>query len=183
MAFDTLEDMIGIVADRRQQIICLLGASQVVRFHNKPCIKQNTDAHHSWGVAMIAYLLSENPSLNLIMACLSHDMGEQVWSDVSYPAKIALGIQQMLQDKEDATLKENGFGFDISPEEARILKIADALDGMLYCVAERRMGNRNLDSAMDRWMGNVNPYAPEVSTREREIINIVFELWREVCTA
>lgn len=127
----------------------------VVRYHTRPGIKPDTDAHHSHGVAMLCELLSgggtkpqtgANASANLLMAALSHDLAEQKPGDMSAPAKRLLRIGTYLHEVEQATLSEFGLDYEqfLTEREKLILSLADCFDGMMYCCRELTLGNRNV---------------------------------------
>lgn len=125
----------------------------VIRYHTRPGIKPDTDAHHSHGVAMLCSILAGSSgetgctlaSVNLLMAALTHDLAEQKVGDMSAPAKRALGIRDLLQDFESDELKAYWLDYNqhLTEDEAVILKLADCFDGMLYCCRELALGNRN----------------------------------------
>ena len=62
---------------------------QTVRYHTNPVMSRlhQTDADHSWGVAMIILSLHPNPSRNLVAQAVVHDCGEKWAGDLSYPFK------------------------------------------------------------------------------------------------
>lgn len=154
--------------------------SNVVRFHQNVGHRLNTDAHHSWGVAMMVYFLSEShPSVNLLMAALSHDLGEQVVGDIPYPAKRGLGIKALVDKAEDEALSKYDLLFPLTVEERRLLTIADTLDGMMYCASEAALGNKTLRVIYKVWLDSLQLLSREYSTHEVEVINAVTVTWRE----
>lgn len=124
----------------------------VTRYHTRPGIKPDTDAHHSHGVAMLCSILAgkyENgttrASAYLLMAALTHDLSEQVTSDVNAPSKRLLGIRDLLHEAESRSLSEYGLDYEqhLAEDEALILQLADCFDCLLYCCRELALGNRN----------------------------------------
>jgi 5'-deoxynucleotidase YfbR-like HD superfamily hydrolase len=125
----------------------------VVRYHTRPGMKLDTDASHSFGVAMLCSLLAgrdeatnlTRASVNLLMAALTHDLAEQKAGDMSAPAKRALGIRDLLQEFESDELKVYWLDYaqHLTEDESVILQMADCFDGMLYCCRELALGNRN----------------------------------------
>ena len=125
----------------------LINGGAVKRFHTTPTLQTNTVAHHSHGVAMLLWLLTNGTaSADLLMAGLTHDLGEQVIGDIPAPAKREVGPAGMegLNLMERAALAGRGMAFPLSPEDGRLLKIADCMDGMLFCISERRLGNESI---------------------------------------
>src|ERR1035437_1123263 len=75
-----------------QQIQFIIEGGIVERFHTRPGIKPNTDAHHSHGVAMLCYIMWEGYGgdairTELLMAALSGD-----------PKDIAVTDQAILEE-------------------------------------------------------------------------------------
>lgn len=162
-----------------QQLLFVMGANHVRRYHTVPLLKDDTVASHSFGVAWLCYLLAEGtPSVHLLMAALSHDLPEQVWGDVPSPAKRMLGLNDTVNGLEEKTLRQYHCYFELSQSEKRILSMADCFEGMLRCVLERRMGNKTVDNHFRRYAD----YLSEIgclSDNEIAVFKSVQELWRE----
>lgn len=151
----------------------------VSRFHTVRSINPDNDARHSFGVAWLIYLLTEGlTTANLLMAGLSHDLAEQTVGDVPAPAKRSLGIGEELNALEDKILADAGFGFTISDREQRILKLADNLDGLMYCAQELRMGNRFVAEAGERYWQYIQRQAP-LEGPEMDISNAIYAIFKE----
>lgn len=123
------------------------------RYHTQEMIQHQSVAAHSHSVAMICYWLAgqEAPGISptLLMAALTHDMAEVVMGDMPGPTKRMMppldGIpfRAVWGDMEQKVLNEVELDFAqyLTPEEERILNLADAADGCLHCIQERAMGN------------------------------------------
>lgn len=61
----------------------------VQRWHQNPNMAHfgQTDAAHQWGVAALLLMLNPDASKQLIIACLTHDVGELDAGDLSGPFK------------------------------------------------------------------------------------------------
>jgi len=119
----------------------------VKRYHNE-MIENQTVGHHSFGVAWFCWLLSHrSPTAELLYAAISHDIAEGVVGDVPSPTKRAIpGLRKTLADYEDKVMTDLGLPEPrIDAGDVRILKFADIFEGMLYCITQRSMGNRNVD--------------------------------------
>ncbi len=125
------------------------------RYHTVHTLKEQDIAAHSFGVAWLCELITEGmASKNLIMAALAHDLAEHIVGDIPSPAKRALGISEMYGKFEADYLSSAGVGHyieQLTAPEANILKFADMLDGMMFCVRERRLGNKNIDIVYARF--------------------------------
>lgn len=141
-----------------EQLDFLRNAGETRRFHTMPVLRHQNIAEHSWHVTMLIYLMygQNDPGITfeLLMAGLTHDMAEHKVGDLPAPAKREMDerleikgsgtFKQAWNDMEQEILKEQGFDWEsqLSVDELQKLKIADAMDGALYCVRERMMGNQ-----------------------------------------
>lgn len=114
------------------------------RFHTADTLTEQSVAEHSFGVAWVIVLIYPSARKELILAALAHDLAEHVVGDVSSPAKRRYpALKAALDAAEGNVLAEVGLDYErgLSDHELRMLKIADMLDGMMYCVRERLMGS------------------------------------------
>lgn len=121
----------------------------VVRFHTKPTLKEETVAEHSYLVAwLIALLLPELPSPQLLLAALAHDLPEHVLGDMPSPTKRLFGLETVFRDAEASIYKAAGlpdYEGMLTLAEAELLKFCDNMAGYLKCRYEQQLGNRHLD--------------------------------------
>ena len=168
------------------QFIIVGGA--VVRYHTRPGIKPDTDAHHSHGVALLCALLSPSvqgrttASATLLMAALTHDLGEQKTGDVSAPAKRILGVRDQLAMAEKTELYRYELCYEnlLTPEEKAILTLADSFDGMLYCCRERALGNKNVALIWRNYCKYVSEAVQGEPTRLVLRASVMFESIKEI---
>ena len=137
------------------------------RYHTQHVNKENTVAAHSFGVAWMVYFLTSVDgqvcSHNLIMAALAHDLAEQVTGDISSPTKRKFpDLAKMVQEMEIELLSEHNLNFEahLTPDEKRILKLADCLDGALYCIGEIQLGNRSIMEVYNRYCNYITQLNP-----------------------
>lgn len=123
---------------------------EVRRYHTVRTIHQETVAEHSFGVAMYCYLLC-NPSANLLMAALTHDLAEHKLADIPSPMKRELNISDVINDMEERLLREIGMDFPLTTAEKRVLKLADIMQGMSFCLREMQFGNSEIDVVFHRY--------------------------------
>jgi 5'-deoxynucleotidase YfbR-like HD superfamily hydrolase len=133
----------------KKKLQFMLEGSAVQRFHTRAPLRPNTVGHHSNGVALICYMIwwGDNaclPRPHLILAACTHDLAEQVTSDVSAPAKRLLDIRDILHLLENEKLADHGMDFDryLTEEELAALRMADLFDAMLLCCQEVAAGNK-----------------------------------------
>lgn len=170
----------------QNQLDFLFAGGAVKRFHTVRCVREQNDAEHSWGVAWFIYLLTEGRApANLIWAALSHDLAEQLTGDLPSMIKRRADIGPPLAEVESIVRSSSGLTFILTPGEQALLDLADYLDGMMYCAAERRLGN--LEAA--RWYYRFTKYIKESGVLEQnqravDVFVAVQNVWEEVsCTA
>lgn len=147
------------------QLIIKGGA--VKRYHNEMVTPQ-TVGHHSYGVVWLCWLLtSGKASAALLINANAHDTAEGAVGDVPAPTKRAIpGLKEMLDKYEERALLNAGINLpEITKEEQRILKLADVMEGMMYCIAERATGNQNAEGIYE----NFQQYAAKLGLHGEEI--------------
>lgn len=121
-------------------------AGRVRRYHTCRMICPQDVAQHSFNVCNLVRLLGG--SMYAQLAAIYHDMGEYACSDVPSPVKRALGPQAKagLEKMEAEGMVACGIDSDIplNEKDAKILKVADNLEGLITCYEEVRMGNQDL---------------------------------------
>jgi len=133
----------------------------VKRYHTVNTINPNTVAHHSFGVAWLVHLLTDGCSYDLIIAALAHDLAEQVTGDISSPTKRRFPVMaEMVQQMEDEILESHGMFVQLTAADQRILKMADCLDGMLFCINEIELGNAAVIEVYNRYQNYVQELKP-----------------------
>lgn len=126
----------------------LISSHGVKRFHTVHTINTETISAHQHMVLMLCYLLeSGKPSVNLLMAAATHDLPEIETGDIPAPAKRLMDEESLkrLNEAEERFLTsiccERFYGM-LDYHERSTLKLADRLAGMLFCLLERKMGNK-----------------------------------------
>jgi 5'-deoxynucleotidase YfbR-like HD superfamily hydrolase len=128
-------------------------AGSLRRYHSVPTIGVDTIAAHSFGVAMLTILMTNgNASLQLIKAALYHDLHETYTGDVPGPVKrFDNDIATIFLKLEDDFNRNHKLSVILTYQEEIVLSIADKLDGMLFCLEERRKGNRYMDPVFHKF--------------------------------
>lgn len=129
-----------------QTLMFLRRSGKVRRWHAEETIKDQDVAQHSYGVAWLCWWLTDGAASGpLVMAALAHDAAEHATGDIPSPTKLALGIKAVVDTLEEDLLVFNGINLPgLSPDELAVLKLADALEGLLFVLRERELGNRTL---------------------------------------
>ena len=107
-------------------------SGEVARYHTYST-KFNcsqTVAAHSWGVALLAILLSEKPNLNMVLSALMHDATELCTGDIPAPTKCK--IDEFLKPYERNFAQNNllfaSFCHDVPP----LVVVADNLECLIW---------------------------------------------------
>ena len=169
----------------RDFLVFLMRGGAVARFHNCATLQKQSVAAHSFGVIWLVWMLSEGkPSSNLVMAAAAHDLAEQVVGDVPAPAKMegAGEVARLLDKLEDEVLHKYGVEFPLTTAEERTLKVADKLDGCLYCIYERMQGNKFVEFTYSKFMAYARRLTLVNHVREARIFEAVEALWKEACS-
>lgn len=133
----------------------------VIRYHTCRTIGSQTVAEHSFGVAMLIIWLTEgNCSVDLMKAALYHDMAEQHTGDMPATIKKAEDVVKELFDRLEGNFDtQYDLVIDLSFEEKNILKWADTLELLLYCVEEYELGNKNVKKVFNRGYSHTFEYS------------------------
>ena len=135
-----------------QRTLATIEAGRVKRYHAVPTVELQTIGLHSYGVAVLClYLTDGTISTALLTAALLHDAPEIVTGDIPFTVKRdAPEIKKALAPIEDWAHRNVVMHKpELSPEEEAILKLADTIEGYLWCQkTESHMG-----PVKDRWVG------------------------------
>lgn len=185
-----------------EQLDFIRHAGETRRFHTWPVLRQQNVAEHSWHVAQLLFLMygGQEPGITiaLLMAGLTHDMAECQVGDIPSPAKRAMSstfpnFREKWGEMEQRIL--HGYEMDwegaLSNEEKRRLKLADVMEGALYCVRERAMGNTLIDVCyrnFANYIGELMTAGKEevpfekldsVTLRELDVWNYIHNGWEQ----
>ena len=163
----------------REQILFLRKGAETERFHTVRRIHSETVGHHSFGVAWFCILLHPvQPSSDLLIAALSHDVAEHEVGDLPAPTKRQLHLREAFAQIENSFILQMSLpNPKLNEEEQRILQFADVFDGMMSCVRERQFGNQTIEICYR----NFSSYAEELNPQQIEalIFEEIQQLWRE----
>lgn len=134
------------------------------RYHGFRMLMEDTVGHHSYNVACIIMKVRPDASAALLRAALKHDVAEHIVGDMPAPSKRAapdyvhyeaekqgaprevsrVSFREWFGSYEADTAAQHGVQLDedLTVEETWVLKFADSLDGMRFCINEMLLGNR-----------------------------------------
>ena len=127
-------------------------------------------ASHSLFTGFIAYYLARvvkdkgvdvDPDKAFILGCI-HDVEECVLGDVLLPTKhsgLVDKYRMLEREVKERILGSIGMDpIDDSKIESRIVKVADYLEGYLYCVEEVDLGNRLFEDIVHKYRERIEDY-------------------------
>ena len=126
------------------------------RTHTTPHHGSYSVAEHSWGVATLLAILHPDPSRDLILAAMWHDVHERWTGDIPAPSKWCLGkvVVDELKRFENSIESSLEINFDLSAEDRKWLKACDMLEFWLWSIDQIALGNQNANegrSNAERW--------------------------------
>lgn len=132
------------------RLLATLESGRVMRYHAVPTVAQQTVGQHSHGVAVIClHLTGGQVSRELLIAALLHDAAEIVTGDIPFTTKRASPMMKaILGEMETAAHADVVLPMPaLSEAEAALLKLADTLEGLLWCRKTEAVG-----PVRDRWV-------------------------------
>lgn len=157
----------------RNSLKFLIRGAEVTRYHTVRTLVEETVGHHSQMVALICWMVDPKCSQELLLAALVHDLAEHIVGDTPAPAKRELGIGDSVNALEDKLLKSAELSFELTPNEKRVLKFADNLQGMIKCGREVQLGNTEMWDVFERYRSYLE--AGVLAGREKELFDLVLE--------
>lgn len=147
----------------------------VARFHTHPTLRTDYVGHHSYNGACIVMVLRPGRD-DLVVEFLKHDMAEWKFGDMPAPAKRAMPsyegatFREVFGICEENAMRDAGIPVrELNEADAWLIKLADSMDGMRYCIQERRMGNVGIAECYDNFEAYVGEllYGASMSSIEQ----------------
>jgi 5'-deoxynucleotidase YfbR-like HD superfamily hydrolase len=159
----------------RSTIEFIIAGSEVNRYHTMMTLQRETVGHHSHGVACLTLLLNPGARRELLIAALYHDLAEQHTGDIPSPAKREYGIGDQVATLEKRLMSVAGLTWPaLTPDEERVLKLADLAHGALSCTREIGLGNRRMRGVFSRFMSYAE--SMNLSPAEKQLFDIIQEI-------
>lgn len=128
----------------------LYEAGAVRRWHTWPTIRDQDNAAHSWGVAMILHQIAPF-NHNVLVHALVHDLHEVDGGDTPYNVKVAYPeIKKALSKQEQDFIEGHELWTPLTQEDTHLLKWADMFELLLWCFREQDLGNRRISIVIGR---------------------------------
>lgn len=144
-------------------------SGEVTRYHCLPTVKPQPVSQHVYGVlCVLHYLTGGNISKPLFLEALLHDSGELIVGDIPYPTKRASPeIKDLIKDMEIKARKDHMLGTleILSETDAALLKLADTLEGLIYCACHEKPYVARWSISFEEWLNKFKSLLPEVSDK------------------
>lgn len=140
-------------------------AGAVTRFHAKRTLRSQSVAEHTFGMLMLIRQVWPCVDADVYNAILHHDLPELDTGDVPGPAKRA---HPALKSALDAVEAASGLQYPhrIPAWVAAMIQWADALECVLWCLEEVRLGNTFFRSTAAAMLGVVCANGVPVEARK-----------------
>lgn len=165
-----------------ERIINTLEAGRVTRYHAAPTVAPQTNGLHQWGVLMIAIYITEGKlSPALLLECAGHDLGEYFSGDMPFTAKRDNPELKRVMDSVEDTARKTELlisAKELTPREHAILKLADTLDGLIWCWKTETRG-----PVRERWIASfakgLQKFSTVLSFKEMKRATNLFEVYAQ----
>lgn len=131
-------------------------AGAVKRYHVKRVLRTQTVAEHTFGVLMLVkQVMPAMLNAHMVTAILHHDLPELITGDIPAPIKRAHPELGPLLDSIEAGMAPLYDQADarLTAEQHALLKWADRMELVQWCLEEWRMGNTYVKDTIRRGMG------------------------------
>lgn len=147
----------------RARVSMVERSARVRRYHTEPVMHAQNVGEHTYGVMWLVLLLTDNQaSRDLLVAALMHDAPEHSTGDVPAPTKRLGGIKVAFDTLEDEVLEKLHLKYpELTVTEQRTLKMADILEGALFCAGEVRRGNRDMGTSLANYIAYAHSLHPQ----------------------
>lgn len=179
-----------------EQLDFIINGGETRRYHTQPVLREDRVDSHSFRVAMLYSMMALDGNESTgglttpgLMAALVHDLAEHKTGDLPAPVKRAMppgadgvSFRDTWGVMENKLLALAGLEWEpmLTPPQARWLKLADAMDGALFCIRERMMGNRLIGAVYNNFWNYVREVAgPLRGDVEQQIINYIDDMWEQ----
>jgi hypothetical protein len=167
-----------------EQIEFMRNGMNVRRYHQYTTLETDTVGKHSCGVALFINLISPACSKDVLLAAVSHDLGEWVLGDIPAPTKRHLPdeARALLDSIEDVALAQHGYENALSPMDHLLLKVADYCDGLRFTIEEAARGNRTLEpvaTAYIEYLWQLKAKIPNVVSWHDKAVEVIHTLIKQ----
>lgn len=161
--------------------------NELKRFNIRVTLHPQNVSSHSLMTAMLARSLAVEfkEKLNLeidpskvLLGALSHDFEECELGDVLIPSKSKISAEY---EKLEALIKDRLFhdlfiDLDLNLLETRLIQLCDKLEGYVYCLEERDLGNKGFNAIADAYKERIS----NILLQMEPDVQTYLKNWRQV---
>lgn len=151
-----------------QVLFKILESSGIIRFHSCSRMRKQNLSEHMWKVAIISQYLMPSITAEGLLYALTHDCGEIITGDI--PATCKWDYPELKNCLSD--IEETFKPFLCTPAEEIIIKIADYLEGMLFCALSYNDGCKEALVIYRRWENKFLPFMAKHDLSEELLTKI-----------
>jgi len=163
-----------------ESIFAVMDGVGVRRFHTHRTLHQQTVGEHGASVCLLLYLMTRGACRKeLFVAALLDDLAEYYTGDIPSPFKRSVpGLRDRVHDVGDIWLADRGLvPPQLTEQERGLLKLADSMDGLLFCAREVEIGNRKMLAVGDTFLGYVSELLQGNLSEHRHFAENVIRIW------
>lgn len=127
-------------------------AADVKRYHTKRTQRTQTLGAHSFNMLMLVQLVDPDCRKQMLLAVAHHDLPELETGDIPAPIKRMHDTLGPLLDSIEECLFPLFMDFQLTPDEQLLLKWADTMELVMWCVEEFKLGNYYAKDTAERGM-------------------------------
>lgn len=137
-----------------KNLMSIYQLKSIVRYNNKPKLKEETVAEHSFYVALISLMvcdklkLTDDIKYQAVIKAILHDMPEIEINDITHDVKEKLKLDDFLAKYEEAYYKKHFSKYTELMKNTNslcdaIVNFADSASVKQYCLHEMNLGNKS----------------------------------------
>lgn len=132
-----------------EQLRIIYNGGMVKRYHTRPVIHMQNNSEHQYMTASIVCLLNPKSSSQAIKNALWHDIYEYETGDMPWAIKRQHPhIKQSIMEIENKSIARYGLSTEQTEMEHNILKLAEYFECLIFCIAERSLGNKEFSKSI-----------------------------------
>jgi 5'-deoxynucleotidase YfbR-like HD superfamily hydrolase len=158
-------DLVDLVTKIRE-------GSAVERAHTLPHHGSYSVGKHSYDAVMLLFTLHPSPTMELVKAVLSHDLGERWCGDIPAPTKWSDGeFAKRSGALEKRCLAHLGYDISLTAEDVQWLNAVDKLELLLWAKEQIAMGNQNAASCVGNLLAWFKASVKQIPEPVRDFIS------------
>lgn len=145
-----------------RQLEMIQRSAKVARYHAHDTLRVQSVGEHTYGVMWLVFLINPHAHRDLFLAAMMHDCQEYETGDAPATIKRLPGMKEAYTSmEEEVMLRLNIEQPKLTTTQARVLKLADCLEGCLFCLNEAQRGNTLIKLCLDNYIAHTSELNPD----------------------